>query len=415
MVTVGQLITMAAHLESKGASVLDFTGFAQKFGTVLSYIRIAEDPSKINQVRIEKARADALIGCDLVVSSAPRASATYAPGSTRAIVNTAEMLTGDFVKHRDADLRAADRIKAISNVVGAHNFEALDANAIAEKLLGNTIYANVLLLGAAWQLGMVPVSLPALMRAIELNGVEPDKNKLAFSWGRLAVSRPEKVQALLLDENRDRGDLTLGDVIDRRAKFLADYQDELLANRYTELVEKVHKAELAVNGSGVLADAVARSYFKLLSYKDEYEVARLHTQTGFLEKVRRDFGKDARVRFHLAPPILSRDKDARGRPRKKEFGAWMIPLFRVLASLRGLRGTRFDLFGYTAERRMERALIREFEANLEKLLAGLSASNLDEATAVVKLYMDIRGYGPVKEKAVADTRAKIASFAIMQA
>jgi indolepyruvate ferredoxin oxidoreductase len=414
VVTVGQLITMAAHLESKGASVLDFTGFAQKFGTVLSYIRIAEDPARINQVRIEKARADALIGCDLVVSSAPRASATYAPGSTRAIVNTAEMLTGDFVKHRDANLRAAERIKAISNVVGAHNFEALDANAIAEELMGNTIYANVLLLGAAWQLGMVPVSLPALMRAIELNGVEPDKNKLAFSWGRLAVANPEKLQAALHKEDRNRNEETLGEVIDRRARFLAEYQDELLAKRYADLVNKAHKAELALNGTGTFADAIARSYFKLLSYKDEYEVARLHTQTGFLDKVRRDFGKDARVRFHLAPPILNSSRDARGRPRKKEFGAWMIPLFRVLAGLRGLRGTRLDVFGYTAERRMERALIGEFEANVDKLLADLDVGNIDEATSIVRLYMDIRGYGPVKEQAVADTRAKIASYAIMQ-
>jgi indolepyruvate ferredoxin oxidoreductase len=406
---------MAAHLEGKGASVLDFTGFAQKFGTVISYIRIADDPAHINQVRIETARADALIGCDLVVSSSPRASATYASGSTRAIVNSAEMATGDFVRHRDANLRAADRVKAISNVVGAHNFEALDANAIAEQLMGNTIYANVLLLGAAWQLGMVPVSLASLQRAIELNGVEPDKNKLAFSWGRLAVVNADQLEQLMHGNGTDSGDQTLDDVVDRRARFLSDYQDDRLANRFATLVDKAHKAEMEVGGNGELADAVARSYFKLLSYKDEYEVARLHTQTGFLEKVKRDFGNSARVRFHLAPPLLNRSRDARGRPRKKEFGRWMIPVFRVLARLRRFRGTWLDLFGYTAERRMERALIREFEGNIYRLLAGLSADTIDAAIDVVKLYMDIRGYGPVKEQAVAKIRAQIDSCAIMHA
>ena len=415
VVTVGQLITMAAHLESKGASVLDFTGFAQKFGTVLSYIRIATNPADINQVRIEKARADALIGCDLVVSSSPRASAAYAPGAKRAIVNTAEMATGDFVKHRDASLRAADRIKAISNVVGAHNFETLDANATAEKLMGNTIYANVLLLGAAWQLGMVPVSLASLLRAIELNGVQPDRNKLAFAWGRLAVVKPQQLQEIMHSNDGGRSDATLGDVVARRAEFLADYQDQQLAKRYTALVDAVAEAEKAAGGKDQLAEAVARSYFKLLSYKDEYEVARLHTQTGFLEKVRRDFGNQARIRFHLAPPVLNGATDARGRPRKKEFGAWMIPVFRLLARLRRLRGTWLDVFGYTAERRMERALILEFESNVDKLLSRLNAENIDAAIDVVKLYMDIRGYGPVKDQSIADVRARIDSCAIMQA
>ena len=414
VVTVGQLITMAAHLENKGASVLDFTGFAQKFGTVLSYIRLAEDPADINQVRIEKAQADALIGCDLVVSSSPRASSTYRPGHTRAVVNTAEMLTGDFVKHRDANLRAGDRVAAIRDLLGAQNFDALDANAVAEKLLGNTIYANVLLLGSAWQQGLVPVSLDAMLRAIELNGVEIQKNKLAFSWGRLAAVSPERIQELMQSDDPTKADATLQDVVERRADFLLDYQNQALADRYTALVEKSRRAAEEVDANDELAIAVARSYFKLLSYKDEYEVARLHTQTGFLEKVRRDFGSQAKLRFHLAPPLLNGKKDARGRPRKKEFGAWMIPAFRLLAGLRGLRGSKLDLFGYTAERRMERALIGEFEASVASLLSVLSKENIGDAIAVVRLYMDIRGYGPVKEQAVADVRAKIAAHAIMQ-
>jgi indolepyruvate ferredoxin oxidoreductase len=411
---VGQLITMAAHLEGKGASVLDFMGFAQKFGTVLSYIRLAENPADINQVRIEPARADALIGCDLVVSSSPKASSTYCAGHTRALVNTAEMATGDFVKHRDANLRASDRLAAIRDVVGAHNFDTLDANVIAEKIIGNTIYANVLLLGCAWQKGFVPISLDAMMRAIELNGIEVEKNKQAFGWGRIAAIDTEDFHRRIAGDEAANDDETLDDVMRRRADFLVDYQDQALSDRYVALVTRVRDAEDGLDGQEGLTDAVARSYFKLLSYKDEYEVARLHTQTGFLEKVRRDFGDKAKVRFHLAPPLISREKDARGRPRKKEFGSWMVPMFRVMASLRRLRGTKLDLFGLLPERRMERALLGEFEETVERLLSVLDGQNICKAEAVVRLYMDIRGYGPVKEQAAIDVRGKVAAHAIMQ-
>ena len=408
VVTVGQLITMAAHLEGKGASVLDFMGFAQKFGPVLSYIRIATGPANINQVRIGKARANAFIGCDLVVSSSPKASRTYRRGVTRGLVNTAEMSTGDFVKSRDADLRATDRIAAISEVVGNDNLETLDANRIAEKLMGNTIYANVLLLGAAWQQGLVPVTLSALMRAIELNGVEVDKNKEAFTWGRVAADNPEHVDDLI-SHDRSPEDESLDAMIERRGAFLIDYQDVALAQRYRDLVENARSAEDKIGGDGRLTAAVARSYFKLLSYKDEYEVARLHTQTGFLDAVKRDFGANAKIRFHLAPPLLNRETDARGRPRKKEFGAWMIPVFRVLAAMRRLRGTNFDIFGMSPERRTERALIREFEQLIEQLLGALQPENLDLVTEIVTLYMDIRGYGPVKDQAVEDVRIRVAN------
>ena len=408
VVTVGQLITMAAHLEGKGASVLDFMGFAQKFGPVLSYIRIARQPSEINQVRIEQARADALIGCDLVVSSSPKASKTYRPGHTRAILNTAEMSTGDFVRHRDASLRAAERVNAIRNVVGNSNLALLDANKMAQRLLGDTIYANVLMLGSAWQQGLIPVSLTAMMRAIELNGIEVEKNKQAFTWGRVAADNPEHVEDLAVTQEIAAPE-TLEKIVKRRAVFLVDYQDEALSRRYASVVDRAHDAEVDVGGDGRFAKAVAKSYFKLLSYKDEYEVARLHTQAGFLESVKRDFGNKARVRFHLAPPILKSATDARGRPRKREFGAWMIPVFRLLASLRGLRGTRLDFFGMTAERRMERALVVEFENRVEQLIGALDASNLGLATEIVSLYMDIRGYGPVKEQAVEEVRTRVAN------
>ena len=408
VVTVGQLITMAAHLEGKGASVLDFMGFAQKFGPVLSYIRIAEEPAHINQVRIEQARADALIGCDLVVSSSPKASYTYSPGVTKAVVNAAEMSTGDFVRDRDADLRAADRMDAIRKVVGDDNLSSIDANWMAERLMGNTIYANVLLLGAAWQQGLIPVANAALMRAIELNGVEVEKNKQAFTWGRIAADHPEHIEDLVMHDGQ-AVDESLDQLIERRAEFLVDYQDAKLSQRYLDVVNRARNAEEKLRGSGDLTAAIARSYFKLLSYKDEYEVARLHTQTGFLESVKRDFGDRAKVRFHLAPPIMNRGLDARGRPRKREFGAWMIPVFRVLAAMRRLRGTRFDPFGMTAERRMERALIAEFEQRIDQLLGTLDAANIDLVTEIITLYMDVRGYGPVKEEAVDEVRTRVAN------
>ena len=405
VITIGALITMAAHIEGKGASVLDFMGFAQKFGPVLSYIRIAPSPKDINQVRIEAARADALIGCDLVVSSSKKASRTYGKDHTRAVVNTAEMLTADFVKHRDADLRAGDRVRAISDAIGADRLSTLNANKLANELLGDTIYANVLLLGFAWQSGLVPVSLQALTRAIELNAVAVDNNKLAFAWGRMAAIEPERLSQAL---SSDADDATLDAVVARRRDFLVAYQHEKLAARFDARVASVLAHEKSLGGDGRLAETVARAYFKLLSYKDEYEVARLHTRKEFLDSVRSAFGAKAKFRFHLAPPILNSGKDARGRPRKKEFGAWILPVFRVLAKLKGLRGTAFDVFGYTAERRMERALIAEFEHTLEELLAVLNAPNLPAATDIVALYMKIRGYGPVKEASVKTVRREVA-------
>jgi indolepyruvate ferredoxin oxidoreductase len=404
VITVGALITMAAHLEGKGSSVLDFMGFAQKFGPVLSYIRIADEPTNINQVRIEPSRADALIGCDLVVSSSPQASKTYSPDLTRAVMNTAEMATGDFILHRDANLRAGDRLTAIRDNVG--EMSAVDANRLATELMGDTIYANVLLLGFAWQQGLVPISYTALLRAIELNNVKIDNNKQAFNWGRIAAADPARIESLLADDSSTQ-DQTLDDVIQRRAEFLVGYQNDTLADRYTNLVKRVRAAENSLGKTEDLSDAVARAYFKFLSYKDEYEVARLHTQSGFLEAVRKDFGEDAKLTFHLAPPLLNAGLDARGRPRKREFGSWMIPAFRLLARLRGLRGTAFDLFSITAERKMERALIGEFESTIDSLLSNLDPDNLSDAAEIVAIYMDVRGYGPVKEQAVVDVRARI--------
>jgi indolepyruvate ferredoxin oxidoreductase len=411
VITVGAVITMAAHLESKGASVLDFTGFAQKFGPVLSYIRLAESPGQLNQVRIDAERADALIGCDLVVSSSPKASSTYRAGHTRAVLNTAQMSTADFVKYRDANLKADERVEAIAQVVGRENLSTVAANHLSAQLLGNTIYANVLMLGFAWQKGLVPVSLEALLRAIDLNGVDVEENRDAFGWGRIAAADYPYIMTLMTEvpDTSIPQKEPLDSVISRRARFLTGYQNEALANRYLELVERVRAREHALTTRGDLpfTTAVAKSWFKTLAYKDEYEVARLHVDSGFLETIKQEFGENARIKFHLAPPILNQGVDARGRPRKREFGAWMIPAFRLLATMRRLRGTPFDLFGHSAERRMERQLIEDFEATLQTILQHLDADNIALATEVIELFMEIRGYGPVKEEAMAKIRPQI--------
>ena len=410
VITVGALITMAAHLEGKGSSVLDFMGFAQKFGPVLSYIRLAHEPGELNQVRIDNQQADALIGCDLVVSSSPQASRTYKAGKTRAVINTTEMSTADFVRFRDANMKADQRIDAIAAVTGQQNLSTVSANQLAEKLLGNTIYANVLMLGFAWQKGLIPISENALLRAIELNAVDVDTNQKAFGWGRLAAADTAYVGQVLQGPGHGVTQLeTPENAIDRRTAFLVDYQNEKLAQRYSALVSRVRlvEASLIPGTKHVLTDTVARAFFKTLAYKDEYEVARLHTQGEFLERTRKEFGGQVRLRFHLAPPLLNSRKDARGRPQKREFGQWIIPVFRLLARLRFLRGTRLDIFGMTQERGMERALIREFEDHVEEILAHLTEDNIDLAVDIVSEYLEVRGYGPVKELAASAARERI--------
>ncbi len=403
IVTVGAIIAMAAHLEGRGASVLDFMGFAQKGGPVLAFVRLAERPAALNQARIDAGCADAVIACDLVVASSPQASRTYRAGATRVLIDTAEMPTGDFSLRRDADLDAHGRIGAIAAVIGEDNVAALPARALAERILGDPVYANILMLGAAWQKGLVPLSLAALMRAIELNGVGVERNKLAFALGRIAaedLGLGQPTEPKRIDERLDA-------LIERRAAFLVDYQDEALSTRFRALVGHVRERETRLGGGEALTRAVATSYFKLLSYKDEYEVARLHAQTGFLEGIAEDFEGGFKVKFHLAPPFLPGKIDGRGRPKKRSFGAWMVPVFGLLSRMKGLRGTAFDVFGYTAERKLERSLIPWFEGVVERLLGRLTMANLPSAARTVGLVMEIRGYGPVKEAAIGRVRAEV--------
>jgi indolepyruvate ferredoxin oxidoreductase len=405
VITVGALITMAAHLEGMGASVLDFTGFAQKFGPVLSFIRLSNRPDDIHQVRIDQGAADALIGCDIVVSSSPKASVSY-NAAMRAVINTAEMPTGDIVRHRDASLEVSARLSGIEHLIGMENIVSFNANRAAEALFGDSVFANVMMLGAAWQSGLVPLTLKALMRAIELNDVAIQQNKQAFAGGRLAAADANFVRSVLGQAKQEE---TLEQLIDRRTQFLEAYQNAGYARRYSAFIDRIRAAEEAsLPGSKALTTAAAKSLFKLMAYKDEYEVARLYMETGFLERLQAEFEGDFVVKYHLAPPILSSGKDARGRPLKRQFGPWIQPAFRLLARLKFLRGTAFDVFGYTRERRMERGLVGWYEALIAELLPRLGEETIEPIVKSAALPMQIRGYGPVKEIAVKDVQTEIA-------
>lgn len=404
VVTVGQLITMAAHLESKGASVLDFMGFAQKGGTVLSYVRLAPSPDHLHQVRIENGQADAMVACDMVVATSQKALNTLRPNHTRIVANEAELATADFVLYRDADMQAEKRLQLLKDAVGEDAFDRFNANLVAEKLLGDTVFSNVMMLGFAWQKGLVPVSLDALMRAIELNGVAIERNRQAFGWGRLAAEKPELVLSHLNRESHTPPvkpeQATLEQLLERNLAYLTEYQNAAWAKQYRQQVEQIRTAELSLGREEMtLTRTVARQLFRLMSYKDEYEVARLFTQTDFLQEVEQTFEGDYRIHFHLAPPLLSRKQDARGRPLKRQFGPWMLGAMKVLAPLKGLRNTAFDPFRFSADRKLDRALLAEYRELLKRIAIDLNDDNYAFAIELAELPADIRGYGPVREQA----------------
>ncbi|MBC9073364.1 indolepyruvate ferredoxin oxidoreductase family protein [Thauera sp. CAU 1555] len=399
VVTIGALIGMGAHLDGKGVTVLDMTGLAQKGGSVFSHIRIADRPEDLHAVRIAAGEANAVIGGDVVVSASVEALAKMASGRTRAVVNCAETPTSDFALNPDWQFPLERMQGAVREAVGEERVDFLDAQQLATTLMGDAIATNLFLLGFAWQKGMVPVSHAALMQAIELNGVALEMNRKAFLWGRRAAhdlaavqrhARPAEVVPIRAQ--------SLDDVIRLRETSLTTYQDAAYAARYRALVDKVRAAEARVAGDGStrLAEAVARNYYKLLAYKDEYEVARLYTDPAFWDKVHAAFEGDYEVRFHLAPPLTTHPDPNTGRIAKKAYGPGMIKIFRLLARLKGLRGTRWDVFGYSAERRAERALITQYERDIAELLESLSFLRLSLATEIAALPEGIRGFGHVK-------------------
>ncbi|MBS0315942.1 MAG: indolepyruvate ferredoxin oxidoreductase family protein [Proteobacteria bacterium] len=398
VVTVGAVIAMAAHLEAKSASVLDFMGFAQKGGAVLSFVRFADVPERLNQVRIDTQQADAILACDLVVAASAEALQTVRHGRTRVLANLHEMPVAEFLHNPDADLKAPALLEKLRFVAGAEQVETFDAQALAERFLGDTQSANVLALGYAWQRALVPVGEPAIRRAIELNGVAVQTNLLAFALGRMAAAAPEALAALHDASNDGARAESLDALIARGVNHLRGYQNAAWANRFAARVQRMQQAESALAGGDAalpLTRNAALSLLKLMSYKDEYEVARLYTNGEFLRELHEQFEGELKLEFYMAPPVLTRAKGGRP-PAKIRLGGWMMPAMKWLARGKRLRGTRFDPFGRSGERRMERGLIAQFEQRLDELLQDLAAGNQLLAAQIAAIPLSIRGYGHVK-------------------
>ncbi|ANK81774.1 MAG: indolepyruvate ferredoxin oxidoreductase [Rhizobiales bacterium NRL2] len=415
VLTVGALLGMAAHLEGKGSSVLDYTGLAQKNGAVMSHVRIAKRPEDIQAVRIASGGSDLVLGCDMVVAASEAALQTMDNGGTRAIVNSHLAPTAAFTLNPDLQYGPNAMQDAIRQAAGDNQTEFLDATRIATALMGDSIATNLFMLGYAYQRGQLPVGLEAIMRAIELNGVAVAMNKETFNWGRLAahdIDRVEKAAeptGTVVPFHKPLTDLE--DIVAHRRDLLTKYQDAAYADRYEALVRRIEKADKAAGGGFTgLAEAVARNFAKLMAYKDEYEVARLYTDGTFMRRIREQFEGDYKLKFHLAPPIVSRPDPETGEVGKKEFGPWVMPLFRVLAKMKGLRGTRFDIFGRTEERRHERQLIADYEALMEEVAAKLDGANYMTALELAKLPEQIKGYGHIKERNLAQAKRKEAEL-----
>ncbi|MFV9654388.1 indolepyruvate ferredoxin oxidoreductase family protein [Pseudomonas sp. NY15366] len=401
--TVGALLGMAAHIEGKGCTVLDQAGLAQKFGPVITHIRIAARQSDIYAVRIAAGETDLLLGCDLVVSSSEEALAKLNDKIAHAVINSHEAATAEFTRNPDAQVPGAAMREAISEAVGEGKTRFVDATRLATRLLGDSIATNLFMLGYAYQKGLVPVSAEAINKAIELNGVAIELNQQAFLWGRRAahdLAAVEKVAAPKVVEAPHCS--TLEEIVADRMQRLTAYQNAAYAERYRELIERVRKVDS--DAEQRLSKAVARYYFKLLAYKDEYEVARLYSDATFRKQLEAQFEGDYRLQFHLAPSWLSKRDAVTGEPRKRSFGPWMLKAFAVLARFKFLRGGALDPFGHSAERRLERELIEEYEANVAYLLAELNGGNYRTAVALAEIPEQIRGYGHVKEAALAKAR-----------
>jgi indolepyruvate ferredoxin oxidoreductase len=401
VVTVGAVLAMAAHVEGRAASVYDMTGLAQKGGAVLSHVRIAPAASAPAAARIGLYEADVVLGCDLVVAAAPEVLGAIDPGRTRLALNTHLVPTAAFQLNPDVDFHAPQLVARIMAIAGAECVARVDATGAARRLLGDTVGANLFIVGFALQQGWLPLGRAAVERAIELNGAAVALNQRALALGRLAAADPDRFAALCAALESPPA-AAGGTPLEIRERFLAGYQDAAYAARYRALVERVAAAEAArAPGCGQLAAAVTRYYFKLLAYKDEYEVARLHAGAEFRALVAATFSGPFSLRFHLAPPGLARRDPATGVPRKISVGGWLLPVFGMLARLRLLRGTAFDPFGWRAERRLERRLIADYERLVDELLAGLSPARHALAVELASLPEQIRGYGHVKQRHLA--------------
>jgi indolepyruvate ferredoxin oxidoreductase len=417
IVTVGGILGMAAHLEGRGVGVLDMAGLAQKGGAVYSHIRFSEKPEDIHAIRVAAGRADLVLGGDIVVAGTKKVLATVKHGATQMVINTDEFLPGEFTRNADFSLPSERLKRTITADAGQDKAHFVDASRIASALFGQSIGANMFLVGYAYQLGAIPLSAAAIEKAIELNGEAVAMNQAAFHWGRRAVIDRAAVEALAKPAPSSASDAehlseSFEETVARREKYLTAYQNSAYAKRYRSWVDKAKAAETArAAGKSGLADAVARYLFKLMAYKDEYEVARLYTDGAFEKQVKGEFDGDSlRFEFHLAPPILARLDPATGLPRKMSFGPWILSAFRVLAKLKFLRGTGLDPFGRSQERQTERKLIGDYETMLDEVLARLTAENHALAVGLAVIPEKIRGFGHVKQKHLIAAKADEAAL-----
>jgi indolepyruvate ferredoxin oxidoreductase len=412
VITIGQLLGMAAHIEGKGIVTQDAAGLAQKGGATWSHVLMAAHQDAIRTTRVSAASADLIIGCDPIVAAHKESWQRLRAGRSHVALNAGASPTAAFVKNPDWQNPAQACVDTLVASLGSAAVGVLDAETAATKLMGDSIYTNPMMLGYAWQRGWVPLGLEALMRAIELNAVQVDKNKLAFEWGRRAAHDPAAFNALLQTPGQQvvqfKKRETVDSLVARRVEFLTAYQNAAYADAYQALVRRVQAAETPL-GKTALTEAVARNLFKLMAYKDEYEVARLHSDPAFHARLAAQFEGDFKLHVHLAPPLIAKKND-KGELVKQKFGPYMFTAFRWLAKLKGLRGTPLDVFGYTEERRTERALIGEYRASVESLLAALSASNHALALELARMPESMKGFGHVKERHVAAARSRQAAL-----
>jgi indolepyruvate ferredoxin oxidoreductase len=394
---------MAAHLEGKGVGVIDMAGLAQKGGAVYCHVKIGQTPSDVHAIRIAAGEANLLLGCDLVVAGAKQVLAAVEQGKTAVLVNSAEVFPGDIERNPDFVLPSEQIKQAIRRAAGPESI-FIDTTALAQALLGDSIAANIFILGYAWQKGYLPLSEAAILRAIELNGESVQMNHSAFLWGRRAAHDMKSVETVVESLHRPsearKRSKTLEEIIERRAAFLVDYQNAAYSERYLARVEAISKLEAArAPGSRALTEAVARYLFKLMAYKDYYEVARLYTDGAFQRQLDETFEGNLRLELHLAPNLPSlQTKTDFGGSRKITFGPWMFKVLRVLAKMKGLRNTWLDVFRFDHDRVVERKLLADYEALLDEFLVALTPENHAAAVALARLPEKIRGFGHVKAR-----------------
>jgi indolepyruvate ferredoxin oxidoreductase len=415
VLTIGALLGMAAHIEGKASMILDMSGLAQKGGAVLSHVRLSEHTADVTCSRIVTGTADLVLAADEVVAVSKETITLCESSRTTGIINTHLIPIADFILNRDFNFQAR-KVNHVLETALRKDSSFFDFTKPAEMLLGDSIATNMMMMGFAYQKGLLPLSAKAIEQAIEVNGVAIKLNIQAFQLGRLAAHDPAKLIAMMKDQDetiapKTLDAMSLDEIIAHRSNLLTEYQDAKLAERYRGLVKQVRDTATSGGYGDALPRAVAINYAKLLAYKDEYEVARLFTDGRFEKQLRDQFEGDFKFSFNLAPPMLAGKPDALGRPGKRNFGAWMMPLFRMLAKMRGLRGTAFDIFGYSADRKLERDLIAGYEKDVATVLGLLSPLTLDTAIEILSLPDRIRGYGPVKEKAVHDAKARYTQLA----